>query len=84
METGDLEPAATDVIRRSYLAWVTMQHRQAEAATENRIHAISEARQWGATWEEIGDAMSMSRQSAHKRYARLVDDDPHAADEVAS
>lgn len=31
---------------------------------------VSNARQDGATWDEIGDALGISRQAAHKRFGR--------------
>jgi|HubBroStandDraft_6_1064221.scaffolds.fasta_scaffold00184_23 hypothetical protein len=37
-----------------------------------KIHAIVEARSEGIEWTKIGDAMGMSRQAAHYRYARYV------------
>lgn len=71
------------LIKGSYLAWVTMQHRLAEAAVANRHHAIDEARRWGATWHELGLALGMSRQAAHKHFggrSRLPDDAPGRVD----
>lgn len=58
------------IISESYLAWVTMEHRRAEAACANRLDAIERARAWGATWEQLGAAMGMTRQTAHKRFGR--------------
>jgi hypothetical protein len=40
-----------------------------EATTERAMqHAVDQARKHNATWQEIGDAMSTSRQYANKRY----------------
>jgi hypothetical protein len=57
-----------DIIKGSYLAWVTMQFRTAEAAMMNLRQAIDWAREWGASWTDLGNAMGMSRQAAHKRF----------------
>lgn len=70
---AELDRTPLAVIRRSYLAWVTMQHRQAEASDANQVHAIQEARLWGCSWQEIGEALGMTRQAAHKRFARFVE-----------
>jgi hypothetical protein len=72
-EAPAIDGASTAIIRTSYLAWVTMMHRSAEAATANRRQAIERARAWGATWEELGEAMAMSRQAAHKRFGQDLD-----------
>ncbi len=38
-------------------------------ATERQLYAsIAQARQLGATWQTIGDAMGVSRQYANKRF----------------
>lgn len=37
-----------------------------------KIKAIVAARRDGIEWAKIGDAMGMSRQAAHYRYARYV------------
>lgn len=68
MRTDEEEAAEHALILGSYLAWVTMQHRQAEAAIANRQHAIQQAREYGASWEELGASLGMSRQMAHKRF----------------
>jgi hypothetical protein len=40
----------------------------AQAANENLRAWVGIARKKGATWEQIGDALGMSRQAAHQRY----------------
>lgn len=54
--------------RRAMLQIVTMANRNAETAIENRVDAINMALERGATWTELGAAMGMSRQAAHKRF----------------
>ena len=39
--------------------------------------AIREARSAGYSWEAIGEAMGMSRQTAHKRFGAAVDEPNH-------
>lgn len=36
--------------------------------------AIRDAREDGATWEDIGLALGMSRQQAHRTWARLIEE----------
>ena len=51
---------------------ISVHHRTADAAHLNRVEAISMAIRFGATWEEIGAAMGMTKQMANKRFAKLV------------
>ena len=44
------------------------QLRNAEAHLET---AVARALHWGASWTQIGDALSVTRQSAHRRYRYL-------------
>lgn len=60
-------------VRAAAIQHVRAAHRAAETAIENRIELLRAARSFGATWDELGAAMEMSRQTAHKRYGRLVD-----------
>jgi hypothetical protein len=55
--------------KRIALEQVENTHRLCEAALANRIRAVQLARELGASWDEIGAAMGMSRQSAHKHFA---------------
>lgn len=66
-----LIPAET--LLRSYLAGLGMTHRFAEMAIANRRESVALAREVGATWEDIGRAMGMTRQLAHKRFGRGLD-----------
>lgn len=54
------------------LEQVTTTHRLAEAATANRLVAITLARNLGLSWHEIGEAMGLSRQAVHKRFGTAV------------
>jgi hypothetical protein len=56
------------------LAQLKMTHMHAETASEIRLMAVRMARDDGATWEAIGGALGMSRQTAHKRFGGLIDD----------
>jgi hypothetical protein len=47
---------------------VRMYHRLAEANIDNRQDAVDMARDFGASWDELGKAMGISRQSAQKRF----------------
>lgn len=50
------------------LQHVRAAHREAETAILNRAEMIEAARSFGASWEQLGQAMGMSRQTAHKRF----------------
>lgn len=50
--------------------------RDAVLATEGEvIRLLHRARASGATWDQIGVALGMSRQAAHRRYAQRVNGD---------
>lgn len=36
------------------------------------VEAVGEARDLGATWQQIGDALGTTRQTAHKNFARYL------------
>ncbi|MCP5026337.1 MAG: hypothetical protein GY929_08640 [Actinomycetia bacterium] len=61
-EPGDLEPAP---------AWMTVVHR-ARVAIADAEHqmtvAVAAARDDKATWEEVGDALGVSKQAASQKY----------------
>jgi hypothetical protein len=59
-------------VRRLALQQVRATHRLAEAANTNRIEAIQAARDVGCSWDDIGEEMSLSRQTVHKRFGQLV------------
>ena len=67
-------------VRSLHLAWVAMTHRSAEAAVINRSQAIERARAFGCTWDELGGAMGMTRQTAHKKFGRDLDGGDAARD----
>lgn len=69
---GDDDAVRNGQARKAALSHVRSQHREAEALILTRIEAIRAARLFGATWEELGEAMEMSRQSAHKRFGPYV------------
>lgn len=63
-------------VQRILIEQVRATHVAAEAAAVNRVSAIRLARNLGVTWEDIGDAMGMSRQAVHRRFAQLVEGPP--------
>lgn len=65
VRNGDVKAAA--------LLHVTAANRSAEAISANRVELIKAARSFGATWAEIGVALGVSRQTAHKRFGPYVD-----------
>lgn len=63
-------------MKRIALEQVATTHALAEVATQNRIAAIRLARDLDLSWEAIGAAMGMSRQTAQKRFGHAVEDPP--------
>jgi hypothetical protein len=57
---GSLDPAVT-------LRAVGALHRLAEQV---EAASVARAREQGWTWEQIGDALGMSRQSVHAKYGK--------------
>jgi hypothetical protein len=47
--------------------------RAIDLLTSRRWLVMREAREEGATWEQIGAALGMSRQSAHEWYSRQIE-----------
>lgn len=41
------------------------------AGVEAEIKSVARSAVSGATWQEIGEALGISRQAAHKRFSRL-------------
>ena len=72
MHTNDDHPLTVTSAKEATLLHVTAAHRDAEAAIANRRDMIETARGFGATWDEIGAACGMSRQTAHKRFGNGV------------
>src|SRR4051812_42812068 len=64
----DERPVQNGEVRAAALQHVRAAHRAAETAAQNRIELLRAARSFGATWEQLGEAMDMSRQTAHKRF----------------
>jgi len=55
--------------------------RLVELLTGARWHMMRQAREEGASWSDIGQALDMTRQAAHDFYRRKTDQqDQHAAD----
>jgi hypothetical protein len=54
------------------IAHVHMANIHAESAIEVRAEAIRVARALGCSWEQVGDALGMSRQTAHKRFGHVL------------
>lgn len=67
-EEADAVHLAIEEAMRVSLQNVTMNHREAETYIANRIEAIKMALGLGATWEQVGESMGMSRQAAHRRF----------------
>lgn len=63
-------------MKRIALEQVATTHALAETAIANRLAAIRLARDIGVSWEAIGEAMGMSRQTVQKRFRHIVDDPP--------
>lgn len=52
------------------------------AVTAAVADLVRGARQRGATWEDVGRALGVSRQAAHHRFAGMPDMDPQGAEDV--
>lgn len=49
--------------------------RGAVIGADIRMNLVRLARLDGATWTEVGEALGMSRQAAHRRYALAIGED---------
>jgi hypothetical protein len=67
METGDLSERIRSNDPAVGLRAVGALHRLAEQV---EAVAVALARQQGWSWEQIGDALGVSRQSVHAKYER--------------
>ncbi|HEV8648707.1 MAG TPA: helix-turn-helix domain-containing protein [Actinomycetes bacterium] len=67
METGDLAERIRSNDPAVGLRAVGALHRLAEQVEAT---AVALARQQGWSWEQIGDALGVSRQSVHAKYGR--------------
>jgi hypothetical protein len=47
--------------------------RLVDRMTARRWYVVRDAREAGATWGQIGEALDMSRQSAHEWYTRKIE-----------
>ncbi|WP_211879565.1 helix-turn-helix domain-containing protein [Pseudarthrobacter albicanus] len=65
METGDLSSQIRSADPAVGLRAVGALHRLAEQVEAAQVKA---ARQQGWTWEQIGDALGVSRQSVHAKH----------------
>ena len=64
---GDDEVRRVEALAATLLH-VASAHRAAEAAIASRADMIQAARDFGASWDDLGRVMGMSRQAAHKRF----------------
>jgi predicted GNAT superfamily acetyltransferase len=48
------------------------------------VRLVAQARRQGATWEDVGAALGITRQAAHYRYAHLLAVTPEPEDVPAS
>ncbi|GAB2581348.1 helix-turn-helix domain-containing protein [Streptomyces capparidis] len=67
METGDLAESLRSHDPAVGLRAVSALHRLAEQV---EAVAVARARQQGWSWEQIGDALGVSRQSVHAKYGK--------------
>ena len=58
--------------RRQKLDELRRLHDQRTSLERHEIELVCRARSNDATWAEIGQALGMSRQTAHRRYAHIV------------
>jgi hypothetical protein len=67
METDDLAERIRSTDPAVALRAVGALHRLAEQV---EAMSVARAREQGWTWEQIGDALGMSRQAAHAKYGK--------------
>ena len=73
VDTAMTDHVGREDAREAVLAQLRAAHRLADAVTTNRAEMVREARRFGASWQDIGDAIGMTRQSAHKRFGAADD-----------
>jgi hypothetical protein len=57
--------------RDAILRHLAVAHRAADVANASRAELVRQARMFGATWDQIGEALGMTRQAAHKRFSNI-------------
>ncbi|NBE50929.1 helix-turn-helix domain-containing protein [Streptomyces boluensis] len=67
MESGDLSESLRSHDPAVGLRAVGALHRLAE---QTEVAAVARARQQGWSWEQIGDALGVSRQSVHAKHGK--------------
>jgi hypothetical protein len=67
MDTGELSERITSLDPAVGLRAVGALHRLAEQVEAT---AVARARSQGWSWEQIGDALGVSRQSVHAKYGK--------------
>ncbi len=63
-----LGSAGTERLRSDALTAARHADTHRRTATNDRDNAVARAMHWGASWADIGDALSVTRQTAHRRY----------------
>ncbi len=61
----------TDRLRLDALTATTRSAARLRTVEADLETAVARALHWGATWAEIGDALGVTRQSAHRRFRHL-------------
>lgn len=69
---GD-DPVTHDGAKVAALLHVTAANVEADAAQATLTEMVRVARRFGASWEEVGKAIGVSRQVAHRRFSANVD-----------
>ncbi len=81
LEGGSVPPEVEETCHAEWLGSIRQEHRieavrQAAAASRTAERSLSEAvksvRARGHSWAEIGEAVGISRQSAHERWRELA------------
>ncbi len=67
---ADLTTLAAKPSERDALAYAAALHRTARLVDDGLRAHVAIARDEGATWQQIGDALGMTKQAAHERFRR--------------